>query len=571
MITKLCPRVSGALGLTLALAAGYTLGCTPGTIGDGGPGSVGGGPGGSGPGTKPPGMPTTMDPPPGAPSVGSMRRLSTAQYQRALTDLLGPVGALGEIEESASSANLRSIGAAITALSPRNVEQYETAANNALEGVFADTKRRDTLIGCAPAAWDDACARNFVQTFGKRAWRRALNAEEITRYTKMGQDEAAAPGTFADGMFAIASALLQSPNFLYRLELGGAPIAGKTYGRYTPYETATRLSFLLWSTIPDPQLLAAAEAGRLDTPDAIGKEAQRLLDSPRLLDGLNDMVDDMLSLDSVYLMAKDPKVFPQLTPTVRPAMRDEILKLFEDVVIKRNGDVMELFDTTKTFVNAELGKLYGITVTGSSMVESQHPASIPRAGILTSAALLTVQDKLYQTSPTRRGAFVRRNITCEHIPDPPPGVDTNIPEPPAGVILSRRQRLAGHATNPTCGGCHNLMDSIGLAFENFDAMGMYRTKEENGLAIDPSGELDGKKFTSPRELGTMIRQSDKARDCMARRIYRFANAREENDYDEAQIKMITSAFVASGQKVRSMLATLVTSDGFINVSPPVRK
>ncbi|HET6281784.1 MAG TPA: DUF1592 domain-containing protein [Polyangia bacterium] len=546
------------------------IGCSPGTISDGGPGN--GGAGGSGPGVTPPGgKPTTMDPPPGSPSVGSMRRLSTAQYQRALTDLLGPIGALGEIEESASSANLRSIGAAITALSPRNVEQYETAANTALEGVFADAKRRDALIGCAPAAWDETCARNFVQTFGRRAWRRALNADEITRYVKMAQDEATAPGTFADGILAIASALLQSPNFLYRLELGGAPLPGKTFGRYTPYETATRLSFLLWSAIPDAQLLAAAEAGRLDTPDAIGKEAQRLLDSPRLLDGLNDMVDDMLSLDSVYLMAKDTKIFPQLTPTIRPAMRAEILKLFEDVVIKRNGDVMELYDTTKTFVNAELGKLYGITVTGTDLVESQHPTSIPRAGILTSAALLTVQDKLYQTSPTRRGAFVRRNITCEHIPDPPPGVDTNIPEPPPGVVQSRRQRLAGHATNPTCGGCHTLMDSIGLAFENFDAMGMYRTKEENGLPIDPSGELDGKKFSGPRELGALIRQSDTARDCMARRIYRFANAREENNYDEAQIAQITKAFVASGQKVRSMLATLVQSDGFLNVSPPVRK
>jgi hypothetical protein len=496
--------------------------------------------------------------------------LSAAQFGRSLQDLLGTTGALPAVEESLASASLKSIGASVTAVSPRGVELFETATNAALDVVFADPARTSALIGCTPAptAWDEACARTFLQTFGRRAWRRPLAADELTRYLKLGQDEAQeAGGTFADGARAIISALLQSPNFLYRVELGDAPLAGNKFGRYAPYETATRLSFLLWSTTPDAQLLTAAESGGLATADGIRKEAQRLIASPRLADGLADMIDDLMALDNVGLMAKDPKLYPQLTPTLRQAMRDEVVKTFQDVAVGRDADLMELFDTNRTFVNAELGKLYGITVTGTDPVAAQQPAGVPRSGLLTMAAILSVQDKQAQTSPTRRGAFFRKTFVCEHIPDPPPNVDVTIKEPPPGVAVSRRDLLAGHATDNACAGCHRLMDPIGLAFENFDALGLYRTKEENGLAIDPSGTFDGTAFTGPRELGALLRQSQKARDCMARRIYRFATGREETAYDEAQIQKLGQAFATAGQRLRPYLVELVASDGFVNVSP----
>jgi hypothetical protein len=249
-------------------------------------------------------------------------------------------------------------------------------------------------------------------------------------------------------------------------------------------------------------------------------------------------------------------------------MRDEVVKTFQDVAVGRDADLMELFDTNRTFVNAELGKLYGITtVTGTDVVAAQHPAGVPRAGLLTMAAILSVQDKQAQTSPTRRGAFFRKTFVCEHIPDPPPNVDVTIKEPPPGVAVSRRDLLAGHATDVACSGCHKMMDSIGLGFENFDALGIYRTKEENGLAIDPSGTYDGTPFAGPRELGAILRQSQKARDCMARRIYRFATGREETAYDQAQIQRLGQAFAAAGQRLRPYLVELVASDGFVNVSP----
>ncbi|HEY0705617.1 MAG TPA: DUF1588 domain-containing protein, partial [Polyangia bacterium] len=321
---------------------------------------------------------------------------------------------------------------------------------------------------------------------------------------------------------------------------------------------------------PDQQLLTAAQNGGLDTVDGIKKEAQRLIDSNRVNDGLTDLADDVFVLDAVYIMAKDPKIFPQLTPTLREGMRQEVLRLFMDTV-KKDGNIMELFTTTRTFANEELAKIYGISgVKGTEFVETKHPDGVPRAGLLTAAALMTVQDKAHETSPTRRGAYIRDVFMCQHIPDPPPDVDVNIKEPPPGVAISRRKLLADHSTNPTCAGCHTLMDGIGLALENFDAIGVYRTKEPNGLNIDPSGDVDGVKFAGPKELGGLFAQDDKVRDCVTRRLFRYATGRHEHnaDYENFYIGQLTNSFKSGGNRFKGMLTSLVTSDGFLNVSAP---
>jgi hypothetical protein len=156
---------------------------------------------------------------------------------------------------------------------------------------------------------------------------------------------------------------------------------------------------------------------------------------------------------------------------------------------------------------------------------------------------------------------------CDTIPDPPDDVQTIIPDPPAGTIVSRKQLLASHITKPSCAACHSLMDPVGLAFENFDALGMYRTNEENGLAIDPSGEFDGTAFKTPAEMGSLMRQSAKVRECMVRRVYRYAMGRKENAYDEAQILALSQAFATDGQRFSPLLVNLVKNDGFLNVSP----
>jgi hypothetical protein len=554
---------AGLRGRFVITLAGLGLAACTGSI-------TGNDPEGTDPGNPGQGPGAATPPSAGPPAAGQLRRLTANQFRRALQDLLGGSVAV-EVEDPPISTSLRAIGASITAVSPRGVEQFETAVDAALGPVFGDPRRRQAVVGCDPAAaWDAACARTFVEGFGLRAWRRPLLADEVQRYLALGEEEAKAAGRFVDGVQAIASALLQSPHFLYRVELGAAPAAGKGWARYGGFEIATRMSFLLWGTTPDAALLAAARSGALETRDGMRSQAQRLLDSPRVADGLADLVDDLMALDGVAIMAKDPKVFPQLTPTLRQAMRDEVVLLFKDTALKRDADLMELFDTDRTFVNAELGKLYGIDVRGNEPVEARHPAGVPRAGLLTAAALITPQDKTHETSPTRRGALIRNSFFCDHVPDPPPGVDTSPRPLPPGVVITRRESLAQHSTDAACRPCHDLMDPIGLALENFDAMGIYRRTDENGLAIDTGGTIDGTSFAGPRELGAMMRQSPKVRDCVTRWIYRYATGREENDYDKVQIERLVQDFAGATvrQRLKPLLSTLLLSDGFLNVSPP---
>lgn len=565
----------GAILPTFLGVAALCVGCTSEPGNGGAP--VGFGPGssssagqsGTGGGAAAVGGQGALDP--SAPAVGVLRRLSPKQYERSVADVLGgPLGKLPAIEDSPAGDSLKAIGATITAVTPLGVELFETAAISAAKLLFADTARRDALIGCTATTWDEACATGFLERVGRQAFRRPFTADEKTRYLKLGLDEATDSKAFVGGVSAMLSAILQSPHFVYRVELGGdALVPGKNWAQFTPFETATRLSFLLWGSTPDAQLLASAEAGKLASPEGLQSEAQRLLDSPRLIDGLNDLVDDLLSLDSVYLMSKDASVFPNLTPTLRDAMREEILRLFQDVVT-RDADMMELFDTNKTFVNQELGQLYGINVTGTSFVPATHPVESPRSGLLTTALLLSVQDKRQETSPTRRGAFVRRVLSCDTIPTPPPDVVTVIPPPPAGTVLSRKDLLKTHLTSPACAACHQLMDPVGLAFENFDAIGRFRTQDENGLAIDASGSFDGTDFAGPRELGKLLRTSEKARNCLVRRIYQFSVGHLENDFDQSQLMELDAAFAGSGQRFSPLLLGLVRSSGFLSVTP-VRK
>jgi hypothetical protein len=243
-----------------------------------------------------------------------------------------------------------------------------------------------------------------------------------------------------------------------------------------------------------------------------------------------------------------------------------VVKLVEDAALGRDADLLELFETDRTFVNEELGKLYGIPVKGATLVAARHPASVPRAGLLTAAGLLAMHDKQHETSPTRRGAAIQETFLCAHIPEPPPNVDVNLKELPPGTIASRRRILSQHSEDPSCAGCHALMDPLGLALENFDALGVYRVKEENGLTIDPSGTLEGKAFSGPRALGALVRQDPRARDCLVRRTYRYAIGQHEGEQDAARLHELGKAFESGGHRYGALLLALVASDGFTHVS-----
>jgi len=357
------------------------------------------------------------------------------------------------------------------------------------------------------------------------------------------------------------SALLASPNFLYRVELGQPDGTSGRY-RYTGWEMASRLSYFLWNTTPDVELLAAAESGKLVTPEGVRAQVGRLLGSPRARGFADNFGRELVGLDE---LADTPKNDPRFTPTLKEAMRAEVVHLFESR-LEAGADALDLYDGTGAFVNAELAAVYGITgVSGTTQVAAQFPASIPRAGLLGTAAFLSLQSKQDATSPTARGKFVREQLLCEEVPDPPDNLDTTLKDPPPGAKLTLREHMEMHRSNPVCASCHSLIDPLGYPFESFDWIGAYRDKD-NGKAIDSSGNLDGVTFTNARDFAAALRKSPKTQDCMLRNVFRYASGHKETAADEAELAGWKKTFEASGHRLVPFLTEIAAGDGFRTVS-----
>jgi hypothetical protein len=574
-------RAPGLPLLGVAIASAWAAGCVGSISGDatkpGGdtssPGNMAGQGNGNGgtmttPGdpTRPGDLPSTPgNLPPAAPaSSGRLRLLTRAQIENSLHDLLGDV-TVGTTESDTVAAGFASVGATYTTISPRGVEQYESAVLGALGPLFADAGRRSQILGCTPTGTDDkTCVQRFVTDFGRRAWRRPLTSAEVDRYTQLAMSAAATLKDVNAALMHTTSALLTSPNFLYRVELGVADSSAGGRYRYSNWEMASRISYLLWNTTPDTGLLTAAEDGKLVTPDGVRGEVMRLLASPRARSGFAGTFGrELMGLDD---LASTPKDDPRFTPTLKTAMTVELNRMFESR-LDAKADFLDLFDSSGAFVNAELAAIYGITgVTGTTQVEATLPAGVPRAGILGTAAFLTLQSKQDATSPTARGKFIREAVLCGEVPDPPDNIDTTLKDPPAGLKPTLREHMDMHRSNPACASCHSLMDPLGYAFESFDWLGAARDKD-NGKPVDTTGDLEGTKFKDAKEFVVALRKLPGTQDCLVRNIFRYASGHKETDGDATELALWKSKFEATGHQLVAFLADVAASDGFRTVSP----
>jgi len=372
--------------------------CTQGKIQDRGPGGtnpppVSTGAAGTGggvpvvpPGNDPNGVLGTMPPKTAAftPAASTLRRLTTVQYRNSIRDLLPGVTVKVDLEPDTALDGLASIGAARIALSPTATEQFETVALDVAHQALSNTGTRGALVGCTPAGTsDDACARTFVTKFGRRAWRRDLSDEEITRWAAIATSASGMVKDFWGGLEYALAGILQSPHFIYREELGAADPAEPTRRVFGGYELASRLSYLVLNTTPDDTLLDAAKSGKLATAAGLGGEAQRLLGAQGAHEAMGSFFAELYQLDDLEHLPQLPAAFPQLTATLGDSMRAETLKVLDDITLGGDNDFRSFFDTTTTYVNAELAKVYGISgVTGTALVKTTLPASGQRAGFL---------------------------------------------------------------------------------------------------------------------------------------------------------------------------------------------
>jgi hypothetical protein len=490
-------------------------------------------------------------------TVTPLLRVTNAQYRSAIADLLGEdvtaqVDAFPVVADPAAAASFLL------------VEKLHAAAEDVARAVGA---RLDELLPCDPAAaGEEACAATFVHAFAERAFRRPLDDEERAWLERF-YAEARAGRTFGEAIEMAIEVVVQSPQFLYRIEIGEAA-EGLPEGvrRLTGFEVATRLSFLLWGTTPDDALLEAARQGELDAPAGVRAAAERLMADARARTATAELYRTWLRLDDLPALPKDPELYAAFTPELGGYMATETASFVEHVMWDEDGALDTLLTAPFTYANRSLALFYGAAEVPADDATWARVALDPaeRAGLLTQASFLATFSHVAGNSPVHRGLFVRAQLFCEPLPPPPPNVD-NTPQKP-GPMETLRDRLAQHQSDPSCSACHELIDPIGFGFESYDAIGRFRSADENGFAVDASGSIKGTDvpgdFVGAVELAGRLAASDQVSACYARRFYTQAIGRAATAGDRCDLDALGEAFIAGGENLRELLVLLTETDGF---------
>lgn len=521
--------------------------------------------GGDGPAKGADSAAPTLDPAPDpAMPTPRLRRLTAPQYGNTVSDLFGSDIVLPTaLEPDLRDAGLQSVGASSTSLSPRGVEQYEDAAFLIAEQVADHPDKLAAWLDCTPSGTDDAdCAASFVEALGRRAWRRPLSADESATLGELLTTIATDAGDFEIGAMYAMAAILQSPEFIYRVELGDAGPDGERL--LTDLELASRLSYLLWNTTPDETLLAAAESGDLATSGGLRAQAERMLAAPRGRAGVETFFTEVLELDLLDDATKDPTLFVQASPEVAPAAEAETLSTIHHLVFDQDGDYRTLFTTRTTFIGPRLAAIYGVPAPSlDGVAQTELPEDGGRRGLLGQASFLMLNAHTSSSSATLRGKFVRERLLCQTMPAPPADVDTSIPEADA-TSPTLRERIASHLEAEECAGCHRLMDPIGLGFENFDAIGRWRDAE-SGARIDPSGELDGRSFRDAWGLGAAVADHPALGPCFTKNLYKYALGQDVSDGEEPYVEWLGDAFEHDGFQVQDAMLRIIEGPAFRRV------
>ena len=503
-----------------------------------------------------------------------LRRLTHSQYNNTVRDLIGDHSRPADRFPQEDFVNgfknqLRTQG-----MPPLLAEMYSSTAERLALNAFR-AGDVNGLIPCKPAsARDEKCRDRFVRSFGLRAFRRPLTELELGRYTALFDAQARKSGQFLDGARVVVEAWLQSPKFLFHVEKGPEHT-------FRDYGIASRLSYFLWDTMPDRALFDVAAKGDLRDASGIERVARRMLDDPRARPAVDEFFAQWLRFDRVLNTVKDRRRYPEFTPELAAMMVDETRRLLGHLVWN-DLNFMNALTADYGFLNSELTTLYKLPAPSGEFEMVKFPTATRRAGLLGQGSFLASTAGPVETSPTARGIFVREQLLCQHVPNPPPGVNTNLPEPTPEKPLTMRQRNQIHIENPACSSCHRLMDPIGFGLEHFDGIGRWRDTEtiefrdpdnprapvkKFDLELESGGEVAGignSAFTDLRQLGRILAESQSCQECVVKQMFRYAFGRIETPADRSTIQAAYSAFRDSGFRFKELMIALVKSQQFMD-------
>jgi hypothetical protein len=492
-----------------------------------------------------------------------LRRLTRFEYDNTVRDLLGDNTQPARSLPSDEIANGFGNDAEALSVSSLLIEQLATVA----EGIAARATQPAALarlLPCAagnPAA-EDGCVRSFVSGFAARAYRRAVTAAEIDDLVAL-EKSVRARGTLASAAAAVIEAVLQSPDFLYRVEWGVPDPARPELRRPTGDEMATRLSYLFWGTMPDERLRAAARTGELSTAAGVLTHATRMVDDPRARPVVRHFFDSLLPIAGLGGLERDRGQFPTYSGAIGAAMREETQRLLEYEIFQGSHTWPAVLVAPYTFVNGPLATFYGMPgVAGDAF--RKVPVDPRRLGLLTQGGLMAGTTPSNTTNPVLRGGFIVRKLMCKSIPLPSGDLLAKVKPPDPYSGKTARERFTRHKEDPICASCHALMDPVGLAFENFDPVGLYRA-QENGVTIDASGAVPdtGEPVSGPLELVRKLAESGETQACLASHWMDFAYGQSAGARDACVEAGVVAAFARSGHDVRQLLLALTQTDEFL--------
>ncbi|HWU55114.1 MAG TPA: DUF1592 domain-containing protein [Rhizomicrobium sp.] len=506
----------------------------------------------------------------GSDQVAGLRRLSEQEYRNSVADIFGKdIAVQGMFEPQIRMSGLIATSTSVLSVTPAGFESFSKMADSIAVQV-TDEKHRGKLVSCTPKsakAPDDGCAAQFFGHYGPMLFRRPLTGDELKMRVNLARDMTRSSGDFYTGLRYGLAQLLQSPNFLFRKERA-IPSGGKAF-TLESYSRAARLSYLMWDTTPDSELLRAAETGELNTAAGLDKQVDRMLASPRLEAGMRAFFADMLELDTFDTVSKDALIYPKWSAQMASSAREETLRSVIDLALHQNGDMRDLMTTRKTFLNRNLAAIYDVDFTfDSDWMPYEFAPDAGRSGIVTQISMLSMFSHPGQSSPTKRGVALMDIFLCEPTPTPPANVDFSAINDTSGPLKTVRERLMAHATTPTCASCHTHSDPIGLSLEGFDTIGGRRLTE-NGQRIDLSATLQGKKFQDGSGLGQYLHDNPKFPACVAKKLYAYAKGMDTEDVEAPAFRPAYKAFADSGYRLRALIKGLVESPDFFNTQAAV--
>lgn len=502
--------------------------------------------------------------------VVSLRRLTEREYRNSIADIFGKeIVVRGSFEPTKRTNGLAAVSTAVLSVTPVGFESFSKMANDIAAQVTAEGYR--AKLPCAPRdskAPDEACSRRILSHYGTLLFRRPLTEAELDNRAGLAKRITEQTKDFYEGLRSSLAMLMQLPDFIFRAETAVAAKDGQ--GRtLDSYSRASVLSFLLWNTTPDAELLRAAQNGELNSLAGLTKQVDRLLASPRLEAGVRAFFDDMLQLDTFDTVSKDSLLYPKWGSGMAESAREETLRTIVELALRENGDIRDLMTTRRTFLDRRLAVLYRVpfTFTGD-WAKYEFPPESGRSGILTQISMLSMFSHPGRTSPTKRGVALADIFLCLPTPDPPNDVDFAEVNDANNPLKTLRQRLNAHANNKVCAACHDRSDPLGLSLEAFDTIGGYRT-EENGVPIDASATIQGKSFVGAQGLGQYLHDSPRYPACVSRRLHTYGRSAQR--WTTEAMADTNQVFQGSGYRLRALLRSMALSEGFYAVAPAAGK